>query len=410
MSFILGVVLFAVGIALTIALHEWGHLTAARIFGMRVRRYFIGFGPTIWSTKRRHSGGGGHITEYGVKAIPLGGFCDIAGMTAQDPISPEEEPYAMWRSPWWQRIIVLCGGIMMNVIIGIILIYIVAVAWGLPDRDIDLRPIVDDTPCVPATQNPDGTFPECTGTSPAAAAGLRSGDIITEVNGAEVETFADATDAIRAAEANVIDLTVLRGQDTLEVTVVPEKAQRYTSAGALVTVPAVGVQWDVPDQAIEQFGPVSAIPGAILFTGDMFDAVFKGLISIPEKVPGVVASIFGGERDPESPMSVVGASRAGGDLVERSMWSVFVMLLANLNFFLAFFNLIPLPPLDGGHIAVVIYERIRDLLRRARGLAPAGPADYRKLMPLTMAVTAVLLVFGVLVITADVVNPIRLFG
>ena len=107
MTFLLGVLLFAIGIAVTIALHEWGHLTAARLCGMQVRRYFIGFGPTLFSFKRHHAAAGGHDTEYGVKAIPFGGFCDIAGMTAMDPIDPAEEPYAMYKKPWWQRIIVM---------------------------------------------------------------------------------------------------------------------------------------------------------------------------------------------------------------------------------------------------------------------------------------------------------------
>jgi len=122
-----------------------------------------------------------------------------------------------------------------------------------------------------------------------------------------------------------------------------------------------------------------------------------------------VASIFGGERDQSSPMSVVGASRVGGELVERSLWAMFWMLLSNLNYFLALFNLIPLPPLDGGHIAVVIYEKIRDAIRRLRGLAPAGPADYTKLMPVTYVASLALLLIGGLVIVADVVNPIKLF-
>ena len=109
-------------------------------------------------------------------------------------------------------------------------------------------------------------------------------------------------------------------------------------------------------------------------------------------------------------MSVVGASRVGGELVERSLWDVFWMMLASLNFFLALFNLIPLPPLDGGHIAVVLYEKVRDFFRRLRGKGVGGPANYEKLMPVTYAMAAALLTVGVIVIVADVVNPVRLFG
>ncbi len=410
MSFLLGVVLFALGIAVTIALHEWGHMRAARACGMRVRRYFIGFGPTVWSTSRRHDGAGGHVTEYGVKAVPLGGFCDIAGMTAQDPVAPEEEEHAMWRRPWWQRIAVLSGGVAMNLVVGVVLIYVVAVAWGLPNMNADYSPRVEATQCVPATQNADGTLSECSGTGPAGDAGLRAGDVITSVNGREVETYPQVIEAVGSSESGPIEFTVERAGTTETISVQPDVVERRTADGTVVETPAVGVLFQRPDNTLNEYTPLTAVPGTLAFTVDMFGAVWDGLLSIPSKVPGVVASIFGGERDQESPMSVVGASRVGGEMVENDMWSGFLMILANLNFFLALFNLVPLPPLDGGHIAVVVYEKLRDFVRRLAGKPALGPADYTKLMPVTMAFTAVLLTFGVIVIAADVVNPIRLFG
>lgn len=409
-DFIVGVALFALGIAVTIALHEWGHMTAARMFGMRVRRYFIGFGPTLVSWRRRHAAAGGHRTEYGIKAIPLGGFCDIAGMTAQDPVTPDEEPWAMYRRPWWQRVIVLAGGVFVNLILGVVLLYVVAMAWGLPDMDVDETPRVASVSCVPATQNPDGTLPECTGEGPAQRAGILPGDVIRSVNGEETETFADVTSAVRDSGAGPVTLGVERDGRAMTVEVTPDMVDRRANSGALAPMPVVGMTFQVPEYRTVQYGPLEAVPATFRYTGEVLGAVWDGLLSIPEKVPGVVASVFGAERDPESPMSVVGASRAGGELAERDLWNVFVMMLANLNFFLAFFNLVPLPPLDGGHIVVVLYEKVRDLLRRARGLQPGPPADYAKLMPVTMAFTAVLLIFGGLVIAADVVNPIRLFG
>ncbi len=410
MTFLLGVLLFALGIAVTIALHEWGHMRAARMCGMRVRRYFIGFGPTVWSTSRKHEGAGGHMTEYGLKAVPLGGFCDIAGMTAQDPVEPDEEEHAMWRRPWWQRIAVLSGGVVMNLIVGVLLIYIVAVAWGLPNMNADFSPRVKATQCVPATQNADGTLPECSGTGPAGDAGLRAGDVITSVNGTAVKTYPEVIEAVGSSSSETIEFTVERAGKAETISVVPEVVERRSSDGTVRKVPAVGVLFERPQNTLNEFTPLTAVPGALAFTGDMFGAVWDGLLSIPSKVPGVVASIFGAERDQESPMSVVGASRVGGEMVENDMWSGFLMMLANLNFFLALFNLVPLPPLDGGHIAVVVYEKLRDLVRRLAGKPALGPADYTKLMPITVAFTAVLLTFGVIVIAADVVNPIRLFG
>ena len=142
----------------------------------------------------------------------------------------------------------------------------------------------------------------------------------------------------------------------------------------------------------------------------MITASVTGIIAFPGKIPGVVSAIFGGERDVEGPISVVGASRAGGELVEQNQWAVFFSLLASLNFFLALFNLVPLPPLDGGHIAVVLYEAVRDRIRRLRGLSPGEPVNYEKLMPLTYTMAALLLGVGVLVMIADVTNPVRLFG
>ncbi|MDN5785252.1 MAG: site-2 protease family protein, partial [Corynebacterium casei] len=127
MANLLGIVLFALGICLTVALHEAGHMLTARAFGMRVRRFFIGFGPTLWSFKKNE-------TEYGVAALPLGGFCDIAGMTAQDEfITEEERPYAMYKKPWWQRIIVLSGGVAVNIILGFMILFVVAQTAGLPN-------------------------------------------------------------------------------------------------------------------------------------------------------------------------------------------------------------------------------------------------------------------------------------
>lgn len=409
MAFVLGVALFAIGIAITIALHEWGHLTAARLCGMRVRRYFVGFGPTIFSFKRRHAGAGGHLTEYGLKAIPFGGFCDIAGMTAQDPIRPEEEPHAMYTKAWWQRIVVLLGGVAMNLVVGLVLIYFIAVSWGLPNLNVDLTPRIASVQCVSTGMNSDGSAKPCTGAGPAERAGLRPGDVLTAVNGTPVKGYPEAVSLIGADTEGDIELTVDRAGESKTVSITPEHVEMKAEDGSVTSRPAVGIGFERPKGGIDTYDAATAVPGALVFTGQLFGAVWDGLLSIPSKVPGVVASIFGAQRDPASPMSVVGASRAGGELVEQNQWPNFFLLLANLNYFLALFNLVPLPPLDGGHIAVVIYERIRDRVRRLFGKPALGPADYTRLMPVTMAFTAVLLVFGVVVIAADVVNPIRLF-
>nr|WP_242516506.1 M50 family metallopeptidase [Corynebacterium mendelii] len=396
--------MFALGICVTIALHEWGHYTVARWCGMRVRRYFIGFGPTVWSFEKGH-------TTYGLKAIPLGGFCDIAGMTAVDELTEQEKPVAMYKKPAWQRVAVLAGGIAMNFLVGIVLLYVVAVGSGLPDPDADITATVEQTSCPAPSQLPDGTLTTCSGPGPAAEAGIIPGDRIIEVNGQQVRYFGELAERIRELPGQTADLTVERGENTLHIDVAVASVERLVknSSGELesTTVGAIGVRSEIPD-IWRQFGPLEAIPATGSFAGNMFVQTIHGLAGFPEKIPGVAKSIIGGERDNESPMSVVGATRVGGELAQRSQWASFLLMLASLNFFLGLFNVVPLPPLDGGHIAVVIYEKIRDFFRRLRGKQPGGPADYMKLVPLTVAVTAVLVVVGVLIIIADIVNPITL--
>ena len=397
-----GVALFALGIMVTIALHEWGHMRSALACGMKVRRFYVGFGPTVVKWNRKG-------IEYGFKAVPLGGFCDIAGMTAMDEIDEDERPYAMVYKPWWQRIFVLSGGVLMNILVGLVVLYAVAVTAGLPDPDADYTPTVAKTACVPASQIDAQTLSDCTGAGPAAEAGIRKGDRITAVNGEAVASFVDLRAKLYEMPGQTADLTVERGTEVLHIDVPVTSVTRLNQAGETVTVGAIGVTSE-PVDVMRSYGPLDGIGATVRFSGSMLSATLQGLASFPGKIPGVVASIFGAERDQEGPMSVVGASRVGGELVERSQWTMFLMMLASLNFFLALFNLVPLPPLDGGHIAVVIYEKIRDFIRGLRGTPPGQPADYTKLMPITYVMSAVLLGIGAIVIIADVVNPVRLFG
>ena len=411
MAFLVGVVLFALGIVVSIALHEAGHMTTARMFGMRVRRYFIGFGPTLWSTRKGH-------TEYGFKAIPLGGFCDIAGMTKLDEMTEDERPHAMYDRPAYQRIIVMLGGIIVNIALALGIIYGVALAWGLPDTSQVFTPTVKATQCAAPAQNTDGTLATCEGPGPAERSGVRPGDTFVSVDGDRTETFPDFQKAITKVGDNAdgqpgdvvtVPAVVSRDGKDVNLDLQVELVERLATSGNTMVVGAVGVQSEVPQTQLLNYNPLTAVGGTLKFTGMMVEQTFHGLIQLPQRFPGVVESIFGGNREADSPMSVVGASRLGGELVELSMWQNFLMALASLNLFLAAFNLVPLPPLDGGHIAVIIFEKIRDFFRRLRGLEPGGPADYTKLLPLTYAATLVLMVFGFTVIVADIVNPIKMF-
>ncbi|WJY97821.1 M50 family metallopeptidase [Corynebacterium fournieri] len=399
----LGIVAFALAIAVSIALHEAGHMFTARAFGMRVRRYFIGFGPTVWSTTKGN-------TEYGIAALPFGGFCDIAGMTAMDPVTPDEAPHAMVNKPAWQRVAVLSGGIAMNLLIGVVITYFVAIFSGIPNPDADFTPRVGETVCV-ADQVDAQTLGECSGPGPAGQAGVRSGDTLVALDGQELERFADLREAVADKPGETVTLDVVRDGQPMTIDLTVGEVERIDPrTGEQIAAGAVGIVAAPVEDAVKAYGPAEAVPATLRFTGQMLRATVDGIVSFPGKIPGVVASIFGGERDIDGPVSVIGASRTGGELAEQNMWSAFWMMLASLNFFLALFNLVPLPPLDGGHIAVVLYEKIRDALRRLRGLPPGPPANYEKLMPLTYAMAALLLGVGVLVMAADVVNPVRIFG
>ena len=217
MVFVVGVVLFALGITISVALHECGHMWTAQRLGMKVRRYFIGFGPKVFSFRRGE-------TEYGLKALPLGGFCDIAGMTALDELEPDEIDRAMYRQKTWKRLTVMFGGIAMNFALGFVLIVVLAVGWGLPNLNTPPATALGEMGCV-ATQTADGTLAECAGEGPAQRAGLQRGDVVTAVAGVPVETWAQFQ-AQTQQQTGPFTYTVERGGQEMTVQVTPEQVQR----------------------------------------------------------------------------------------------------------------------------------------------------------------------------------------
>jgi len=403
MMFALGIVLFALAILLSVALHECGHMWVARATGMKVRRYFVGFGPTLWSTRRPNRLGD---TEYGVKAVPLGGFCDIAGMTSVEELTPDERPYAMYRQKTWKRVAVLAAGPGMNFVIGLVLIYAIAIIWGLPNLHPPTTAVVGETGCVAAQISKDQVA-ECAGPGPAAEAGIRSGDVIVKVGDTSVSTFDEARAALQKASGPTAVVYERDGEQTSTVVNVAQ-TQRLTGEGdELATVGAIGIA--AAQFGPTQYNPLSAVPGTFAFTGDLAVEIGKSLAKIPTKVGALVHSIGGGERDPETPISVVGASIIGGDTVDAGLWVAFWFFLAQLNFVLGAINLVPLLPFDGGHIAIAVFEKLRNMFRTARGMVAAGPVNYLKLMPATYVVLVFVVGYMLLTVTADLVNPIRLF-
>ena len=394
---ILGIVLFALLIGISIALHEFGHLLTAKAFGMKVTRYFIGFGPKIWSFRKGE-------TEYGLKAIPAGGFCEITGMTALDEVHPDDAPRAFFRQKTWKRVVVLSAGSITHFIVGFVVLYAMAATMGLPN--LKNEPIIASvSDCVQSGPTTDACVPGAP--APAKSAGLQPNDEIVAVAGQATPTWKDLLEKTQQ-RGGPTEFTVLRNGQELKVTMdVPKVKRDYRKAdGTTETreVGAIGVGW----MSNFEYNPVTAIGGATAFTGTMFANTWEGLLKFPEKIPAVIKAIGGGERDLESPVSVVGASRLGGDAAEQGLWQFFLLMLAGLNFFVGVFNLLPLLPLDGGHIAVNLYERVRDWLLKLRGKPAGGPVNYMRLLPLTYFVIFIGGGITLLTVTADLVNPIRL--
>lgn len=405
MMFGIGIALFALAILVSVALHECGHMWVAQATGMKVRRYFVGFGPTLWSTRR-----GG--TEYGLKAVPAGGFCDIAGMTAVEELAPDEADRAMYKQRTRKRVAVLFAGPGMNFIIGLVLIYAIAVIWGLPNLNPDLRAVVGQTACV-APEVDKGELGDCNGAGPAATAGIKAGDVVVKVGDTEVSSFEEMAAAVRK-HRGVTPIVVERDGAALTTYVDVTPTQRWIPGkdGAPAgpgTVGAIGVGATQFENS--HYNPLTAVPATFTFTGDLSVLLGKSLAAIPTKVGALMHSISSPNqpRDPETPISVVGASIIGGDTVDHGLWVAFWFFLAQLNFILGALNLLPLLPFDGGHIAIAVYEKIRNVIRAARGMVAAAPVNYLKLMPATYVILFVVVGYMLLTVTADVVNPIRLF-
>jgi membrane-associated protease RseP (regulator of RpoE activity) len=287
------------------------------------------------------------------------------------------------------------------------------VTAGLPNNTD--RAVVGGLDCAAATQNVDnGTLAGCTAAdpSPASTAGMRVGDEVVAVNGVAVPTFTDLKHTIRSLRG-VNTFTVLRGQQRVDLKIdvaavqrLPENAKAHDPQNTLQAVGAIGVA----GSPTLQYGPLAAFGATGQLTGEIFSGTWQSLKEFPQRIPALVRAIGGAPRDANTPVSIVGASRLGGDAAELGVWWFFLLLLANLNFFVGVFNLLPLLPLDGGHIAVNLYQWVRDRIRGLRGLAAGPPVDYTKLLPVTYAFVLCVGALMVLTVTADIVNPITLNG
>lgn len=415
MTYALGVFIFAVGILVSVCLHEAGHLLSAKRFGMKATQYFAGFGPTLWSFRRGE-------TEYGVKAIPAGGFVKIVGMTPLEDVGPADQPRAFWRFPLWQRTVVLVAGSFTHFLLAVVIFYFAAVTTGLPNPAflsfdaLKAKPVIGQVAdCVVQKYQLDKNenLRQCRPgdpAGPAKVAGLRHGDRVVSIGGTRTTTYGELVDAVRRAPAGPVDVVYVRhgGRHTATADLVSTLRPKVgASGGKLSSVSAIGVSVRYPE-VVRHHSLAGGVPGALQFTGYNITATFKAVAAFPSKIPKLLDAIGGQPRDPETPISVVGASRVGGEAVQVGAPIVFLTLLGGLNIFIGIFNLFPLLPLDGGHVAIAWFERARSWLAARRGKEDPGRVDYNKLLPITYVV---ILMFGgltLLTLAADIVNPISI--
>jgi membrane-associated protease RseP (regulator of RpoE activity) len=393
MSFLLGVAIFVVALLVSVMLHEGGHFVTAKMFGMKVTQFFVGFGQTIWSRQVGE-------TEYGIKAIPAGGFNKIIGMTELEDIDPADEPRSFRRKPGWQRIIVLAAGSFMHFVFALFLLFVVAAGIGLETASSSTTVGAIEA-CVPANVN--SGCAKGDPSSPAKKAGLHAGDKIISIAGVPVHnSWTEMGKAIRSLTPGE-PVTVVVERNGHQVTLHPSFA-KLKGKGTYLGV--------APLTVFKRSGPISAVSYAAHEWWTMLKGSGQVAADLPKAIPDLFsknrASTPGGQVT-----SVVGAGDVTGQVLEANIsWQpkadLVLLIIASLNIFVGAFNLLPLLPMDGGHIAVVIYERARAWLARLRGKPDPGPADYRRLIPVSVGVFALLVGVGLLLIMADIVNPIHI--
>ncbi|MFF8194543.1 M50 family metallopeptidase [Streptomyces bobili] len=428
--FILGIVVFAFGLLVSIAWHELGHLSTAKLFGIRVPQYMVGFGPTLWSRNKGE-------TEYGVKAIPFGGYIRMIGMfppgedgrvtvrstspwrgmiedarsAAYEELRPGDETRMFYTRKPWKRVIVMFAGPFMNLVLAIALFLTVLMGFGIQQQTTSVASV---SPCVIAQSENRDTCKKGDPASPAAAAGMEKDDKIVSFAGKPTDDWETLSDLIRVSAGKEVAIVVDRDgrQVTLHAKIAVNQVAKKDANGTYVQgeyVKAGFLGFSAATGVVKQdFGE-----SAVWMTERVGDAV-DSLAALPSKIPALWDAAFGdGPREQDSPMGVVGAARVGGeiatlDIPASQQLAMFVMLLAGFNLSLFLFNMLPLLPLDGGHIAGALWESLRRNLAKVLRRPDPGPFDVAKLMPVAYVVAGIFICFTLLVLIADVVNPVRI--
>ncbi|MCT6779801.1 M50 family metallopeptidase [Streptomyces rubiginosohelvolus] len=426
---VLGIAVFVVGLLFSIAWHELGHLSTAKMFGIRVPQYMVGFGPTLWSKKKGD-------TEYGIKAIPAGGYIRMIGMF---PPGPDGRLEARSTSPWrgmiedarsaafeelqpgdekrlfytrkpWKRVIVMFAGPFMNLVLAVAIFMGVAMTFGFQTQTTEVGGVQQ---CVIAqSENRDKCAPKDP-VSPAKAAGLQEGDKIVAFAGTEVDDWATLSDRIRETIGPATIVVERDGKEvTLNAVLLKNDVAKKDSNGEIIPKEFVKAGY-LGFAARTEIVPLG-FGDSVVRMGDMIENGVDSIIALPSKIPALWDAAFSdGERADDSPVGVVGAARIGGevmnlDIPAQNQVAMMLFLLAGFNLSLFLFNMLPLLPLDGGHIAGALWESLRRNVAKVFRRPDPGPFDVARLMPVAYVVAGLFICFTLLVLVADIVNPVKI--
>ena len=377
---LLGILAFVVALLFSVMVHEFGHYITARKYGMWVSEFFVGFGKRIWSVQRGE-------TEFGVKAIPAGGYCKIEGMSPSDELPEGQEDRAFYKASSAKKLVVLGAGSFLHFVLGFVLLFTLFAGIGTNQVLPEIREVVPN--------------------SAAQAAGILAGDEVVSINGKKVTEWYKDVEVIRQSQGRELSLVLDRNGEQISVTA----SARLTDIDGTKRY-VLGI---VNEVGLERSGVLVSIKNSATVTKGFLVESVKSLGKLPEKIPALWgATVRGEERDANGLVGVVGVARVSGEavgsdkLTPMERLATFVLIVASLNIFVGVFNLLPILPLDGGHMAVAIADSIRAFFARLRGRPRPAPIDVTVLTPITMVVFVVLATLTLLLLVADVINPVTL--